>query len=83
MTDAMARLSNSIFQELDVFYSFRYIERQMNENFFLTHAEVHGSALQCFGDDKLFVILCDFVKIFASRPRVIIMVLFLRETQDF
>ena len=56
MTDAMARLSNSIFQELDVFYSFRYIEQQMNENFFCTDADGHASALQCLGDH---VIVCD------------------------
>ena len=82
MTDAMARLSNSIFFRnwTRSIYSFRYIEQKMNENFFLAHAEGHCSALQCFGDH---VILCDFVKIFASHPQVIIMVLFLREKQDF
>ena len=44
MTDAMVRLSNQIFQESDVFYSFRFVERQMNDIFFLTHAE--GTARQ-------------------------------------
>ena len=50
MTDAMTRLSNLIFRELDVFHSFHHIKRQTNENVFLTHADGHASALQCLGD---------------------------------
>ena len=56
MTDAMARLSNSIFQELDVFYSFRYIERQINENFSSPTQKVMVPHCNALGDH---VILCD------------------------